>query len=57
MSSRRTVAEVIREHVYLEVEGIDRMYLKRVRAGVAAGRWSRQLFPDSIAVTGLRPAR
>jgi hypothetical protein len=27
MSLPRTVAEVLREHVTLEVEGIDRMYL------------------------------
>ena len=27
MSIPRTVAEVLREHVTLEVEGIDRMYL------------------------------
>ena len=40
MSIPRTVAEVIREHVCLEVEGIDRMYLNVYvpalqRAGVA----------------------
>ena len=27
MSIPRTVAEILREHVTLEVEGIDRMYL------------------------------
>jgi len=41
MSIPRTVAEILREHVTLEVEGIDQMYLKvyvpaRQRAGGVA---------------------
>ena len=55
MSIPQSVAEVIGEHVSLEVEGIDRMYLNvyvpalQREGGVAA-------FSDSIAVIGLRPA-
>jgi hypothetical protein len=33
MSIPRTVAEVLREHVTLEVEAIDRMYLWRIPNG------------------------
>ena len=42
MSLPRTVAEILREHVTLEVEGIDRMYLNayvpglQYESGVAA---------------------
>ena len=55
MSIPRTVAEVIREHVCLEVEGIDRMYLNvyvpalQRKGGVAS-------FSDSIEVISWRPA-
>ena len=55
MSIPRTVAEVIREHVCLEVEGIDRMYLN-VYVPALSGKGEWPAFSDSIAVTGLRPA-
>ena len=56
MSLSRSVAEVLREHVTLEVEGIDRMYLNVYvpalqRAGGVAS------FSGSISDTGLPPVR
>ena len=56
MSIPRTVAEILREHVTLEVEGIDRMYLNVYvpalqRAGGVAS------FSGSILATGSPPVR
>jgi len=57
MSVPRSVAEVLAEHVTLEVEGIDRMYLNVYVPRAAAGGRSRQLLSGSIAATSLPPAR
>ena len=56
MSLPRTVAEVLREHVTLEVEGIDRMYLNvYVPALQRAG--ASPAFSGFIWDTGLPPVR
>jgi hypothetical protein len=56
MSLSRSVAEVLREHVTLEIDGIDRMYLNVYvpalqRAGGVAS------FSGSISDAGLPPVR
>jgi len=56
MSISRTVAEVLREHVTLEVEGIDRMYWNvYVPALQRAEGWP--VFSGSTWATGLPPVR
>ncbi len=58
MSLPQTVAEVLREHVTLEVEGIDRMYLNvYVRQMLAAqpGGASRAAL-EAVAVEAFRAA-
>jgi hypothetical protein len=44
MSVSRSVAEVLKEHPTLEVEGIDRRYSERVRAGVAGAEGVASFF-------------
>jgi hypothetical protein len=52
MSLPQTVAEVLREHVTLEVEGIDRMYLN-----VYVPHGASPVFSVFIGDTGLPPVR
>jgi hypothetical protein len=56
MSLPRTVAEVLREHVTLEVEGIDRMYLN-VTCRRCSGQEESPVFSGFIWDTGLPPVR
>jgi hypothetical protein len=45
MSLSRAAAEILREQVTLEVEGIDRMYLNVYVPALQPGRRCSQLFP------------
>ena len=45
MSVPRSVAEILADHVTLEVEGIDRMYLNVYVRATAAGGRRRQFLP------------
>ena len=55
MSVPRSVAEVLSEHVTLEVEGIDRMYLNVYVPGLQREQASPLSF-DSIEATNSLPA-
>ena len=57
MSVSRSVAEVLGEHVTLEVEGIDRMYLNVYVPALAAGGRGGQFLPLPPRATGLPPVR
>ena len=52
MSLPRSVAEILREHVTLEVEGIDRMYLNAYVPGLQYESGS----PPSSGVTAASPS-
>jgi hypothetical protein len=54
MSISRTVAEVLRKHVTLEVEGIDRMYLN-VYVPCCSGREEWPAFSGFIVATRSPP--
>jgi hypothetical protein len=50
MSVPRTVAEVIRQHVTLEVEGIDRMYLNVYKPKLQTDSGVGAFFKGSAAI-------
>ena len=52
MSLSRSVAEILREHVTLEVEGIDRMYLNAYVPGCNTRAGS----PPSSGITAASPS-
>jgi hypothetical protein len=56
MSIPRSVAEVLAEHVTLEVEGIDRMYLN-VYVPALQRQGESPAFSAFTAATSLHPAR